>query len=172
MAGAAAASCGKTSGLMRSRLRTAKGWPETTYSHRLMRLVNLIAKPFFARYAEQKDLSINEWRVVMLLAAHPGMSASEIAERSGMILMNVSRAVRRLVRMRRIARMVDPADGRRAQLTLTARGRALFDQIAPKARRSEDAVRALLEPGEAAEFSRLLDKLLDGITLRGSNDSA
>ncbi len=133
--------------------------------------MNLIAKPFFARYAEEHDLSINEWRVVMLLAAHPGLSASEIAARTGMLLMNVSRAVRRLERMRRVRRAADPADGRRSLLTLTARGQALYDRIAPAARRSEEAVRALLEPREEAELSRLLDKLLEGYPSQRSNDS-
>lgn len=146
-------------------------WPEGTYSHRLMRLVNLIAKPFFGRYAEQHDISINEWRVVMLLAAHPGLTATEIAERSGMLLMNVSRAIRRLERMRRVTRSTDPTDRRRALLELTAAGQAIHDGLAPKARRSEESVRELLTAHEAAEFSRLLDKLLSGQALRRDEDS-
>lgn len=147
-------------------------WPERTFSHRLMRLVNLIAKPFFARYAEETDLSINEWRVLMLLAAHPGLTASDIAERSGMLLMNVSRAVRRLARMRRVQRRRDPADARRALLRLTARGEAIFARIAPQARRSEESVRGQLSTAEAAEFSRLLDKLLAGLRSQRGNGRA
>lgn len=147
-------------------------WPERTFSHRLMRLVNLIAKPFFARYAEATDLSINEWRVLMLLAAHPGLTASDLAERSGMLLMNVSRAVRRLARMRRVQRRRDPADARRALLRLTARGEAIFARIAPHARRSEESVRGRLSAAEAAELSRLLDKLLAGLQSRRGNGRA
>lgn len=146
--------------------------PEATYSHRMMRLINLIAKPFFARHAEQNDLSINEWRIVMLLAAHPESSASELAARSGMILMNVSRGVRRLVRMGRVARKGDPGDGRRVLLMLTARGRALYGRIAPNAWRSEQEVRALLSPREAAELSRLLDKLLAHYAPQRNDESA
>lgn len=159
-------------GLQRDPVLIGEGWPESTISHRLIRLVNLIAKPFFARYGEEYDLSINEWRVVMLLAAHPGLSTSDIAVRSGMLLMNVSRAVRRLERMKRVKRAPDPADGRRALLTLTTRGQALFDRIAPGAHRGEQAVRALLDPREEAELNRLLDKLLAGLVLQRSDDSA
>ncbi len=156
----------------RKPMPTGEAWPEGTISHRMMRLINLIAKPFFARYAQEHDLSINEWRVVMLVAAHPGLSMSEIATRSGMLLMNVSRAVRRLERMGRIKRGPDPADGRRALLTLTARGQALHDRVTPAARRSEQAVRALLDPSEEAELSRLLDKLLAGLASQRNNDCA
>jgi len=152
--------------------RARMAWPEGTLSHRLMRAVNLIAKPFFARYAEASDLSINEWRVLMLLAAHPGLSASEIAERSGMLLMNVSRAVQRLARMRRVQRRRDPADARRTRLRLTARGAAVFARIAPHARRSEASVRDQLSAAEAAAFSRLLDKLLAGLQSRRGGGAA
>lgn len=137
--------------------------------HRLLRLANLIAKPFFAHYGERHDLSLHEWRVMMLLANRPGLSASEICEQTGMHLMNVSRGVRRLARLGRLERQVDPADRRRAALALTPKGLALYRRIAPDAWQRERIAHAALNAAERAEFGRLLDKLLAGFLAQRNN---
>jgi len=71
-----------------------------------------------------------------------------------------------------VQRRRDPADARRALLRLTARGEAIFARIAPQARRSEESVRGQLSTAEAAEFSRLLDKLLAGLRSQRGNGRA
>jgi DNA-binding MarR family transcriptional regulator len=153
-----------------SRRREASPQPfDRAIVYRLLRLVNLIAKPFFAHYGRKYDLSLHEWRVMMLLANRPGLSASEICEQTGMHLMNVSRGVRRLARLGRLARRIDPADRRRAALALTARGLALYRRIAPDAWQRESTVHAVLTRGELAEFGRLLDKLLAGFLAQGND---
>jgi len=138
--------------------------------HRLLRLVNLIAKPFFAHYGRRHDLSLHEWRVMMVLANRPGLSSSEICELTGMHLMNVSRGVRRLARLGRLERRIDPADRRRAALALTPKGLALYRRIAPDAWQRERIVHAALTHGELAQFGRLLDKLLAGFLAQRNND--
>ena len=89
---------------------------------RLLRLVNLIAKPFFSEHASRYHLSINDWRVMAALAAGGKLAASDICQQTGMHPMNVSRSVAHLARLGRVRRGVDPRDRRRNLLCLTPAG--------------------------------------------------
>jgi DNA-binding MarR family transcriptional regulator len=153
------------------RSKTALHPLDRSVVHRLLRLVNLIAKPFFAHYGRRYDLSLHEWRVMMVLANRSGLAASEIGEITGMHPMNVSRGVRRLARLGRLERRVDPSDRRRAALALTAKGLALYRRIAPDAWQRERIVHAALTRTELEEFRRLLDKLLAGFLAQRNNGS-
>jgi DNA-binding MarR family transcriptional regulator len=136
--------------------------------YRLLRLVNLLSKPFQERFGTRYDLSLNEWRIIMGLAARPGATVTEIADWSGMHVMNVSRGVTRLVRQGRVLREVDPADRRRALLRLSGRGRALFGIIAPSAQAREDMVRKVLSESEAGAFREMIDRLIDELKLESA----
>ena len=129
--------------------------------HRLLRLVNLLAKPFQERFGTRYRLSLAEWRIMMALAAHPGATATEIADWTGLHVMNVSRSVARLVRMKRVLREIDREDRRRNLLRLTRSGEALYRRIAPSAQAREDIVRSVLSGREAASFRRMLDRMID-----------
>lgn len=139
---------------------------ERSLVFRLLRLENLISKPFFSRYARKYELPLNEWRIIISVASRPGITASEICERTGMHLMNVSRGVQRLVRMQRLRRVADSGDRRRSMLTLTRAGVALFRRIAPQGLRREAVIQGSLSAAEAARFSRLLDKLIESFQSR------
>ena len=130
---------------------------------RLLRLVNLIAKPFFAEYASRFHLSINDWRVLMALAQNSVFAASDICEQTGMHPMNVSRSVAHLERLGRVRRCADPEDGRRSLLRLTRSGREVFRSIAPSAQAREELVRRALSASEAAILRALLDRLIDHV---------
>jgi len=127
---------------------------------RLLRLVNLIAKPFFSEHASRHHLPINDWRVLMTLAAKPRVAASDICERTGMHPMNVSRSVARLERLGRVKRYTDAQDRRRSLLRLTPAGRTVFGSIAPSAQAREEAVRRTLSVREGLVLRDLLDKMI------------
>ncbi|UCE30276.1 MAG: winged helix-turn-helix transcriptional regulator [Burkholderiales bacterium] len=135
---------------------------------RVLRLANLIARPFQGSFGTRFDLSLAEWRVVLVLAAHPRVSATEVAERTGMHVMNVSRSVARLVRMGRVTRGVDPSDRRRAVLRLTRKGLAMYRQIAPSAQAREEAVRQVLSTREKAQLRAMLDRLSEHVQASGA----
>lgn len=130
-------------------------------AYRILRLANLLAKPFHERYGARYDLSLAEWRIMMALAAHPKATATALADRTGMHIMNVSRSVARLVRMGRVLRETDRADRRRAVLRLSSKGRSIFQRIAPGAQARELAVRSALNAREAAALRHTLDTLID-----------
>ncbi len=127
---------------------------------RLLKLTNLVAKPFLANIAHQHDITLTEWRTLVVLANHPGLAAQDIAEITGLHPMNISRAVAGLRRAGRIRDERDPENHRRSLLWLTKKGEETFRAIAPS---SEAQQAFLLEPltdDEVATLARVVDKLL------------
>ena len=59
---------------------------------RLVRVVNLTARPFSESIGKAHRLSLNEWRVLLVLANHAGVAASDVATLTGLDKMSVSRA--------------------------------------------------------------------------------
>lgn len=128
--------------------------------YRLSVLANTMSTAIAGAYAERFQLSIPEWRVLAVLARAPGLSAAQVAERTAMDKVAVSRAVASLVRARRIERGVEAADRRRSQLALTARGLAVYEEVVPWALAYEEAVLRGVPPRSRAQLAALLDDLL------------
>jgi DNA-binding MarR family transcriptional regulator len=129
--------------------------------YRLSVLTNRVSNAIARSYSERFDLSVAEWRVMAVLGQAPGLSAGEVARRTEMDKVQVSRAVTNLVRRRRVQKQSDSTDGRVTRLALTARGRAIYDEIVPEALALEQQLLAALAPRERATFDRLIEKLSD-----------
>ena len=86
-------------------------------------------------------LSLTDVRVLYELAHRDGWTAAELRRELGLDAGYLSRILRRFAGSRLIARAASPADGRQRLLTLTARGRAVFDPIEARQR---DEVAGLL----------------------------
>ncbi|MCS6947129.1 MAG: MarR family winged helix-turn-helix transcriptional regulator [Steroidobacteraceae bacterium] len=127
---------------------------------RLSVLSNVVSGAIAAGYAARFNLTIPEWRVVAVLAETPGLSAAEVAARTAMDKVAVSRAVRGLLAKRRITRTPSRHDRRRSRLSLTRAGRQLYAQVAPLALAYERALLAPLAAQERAQLDAILRKLL------------
>lgn len=127
---------------------------------RLLKLTNLLTRPFFGKFAKQHALTLTEWRTMVVLANRPGSAAQDIAALTGLHPMNISRAVTGLRKAGRVRDERDPENHRRALLWLTDAGEAIFRQIAPH---SEQQAAFLLEPfseDELYQLAAMVDKLL------------
>jgi DNA-binding MarR family transcriptional regulator len=100
-----------------------------------------------------------EWRLIALLAAHGGMSPSELAERAHLERARTSRYITELAARHLIRRVPDPQDGRRAEVDLTPRGRQLYDDLFPQSVRFNCQVVAALDAQELQAFEQALAKL-------------
>jgi len=127
--------------------------------YRLSILTNRVSNAIAQHYSERFGLSIAEWRVMAVLGQSPGLSAREVALRTEMDKVQVSRAVAGLVRRRRVQRTMDGTDGRVFRLALTVRGQVIYDEIVPQALELEEQFLAALDPRERTVFDRLIDKL-------------
>ncbi len=131
--------------------------------YRILLLANLIGQPFFNRFGKSYNLTLNEWRIMMVLSENPGTSISEICRRSGLHIMNVSRGIKGLERSGRVLKKVDPEDRRRSILDLSEEGMAVFLEIAPSGLDWADTVCAALDEGETKLFDSMLTKMIDHI---------
>jgi len=127
--------------------------------YRLSVLSNRVSSAIARQYSDRFDLSIPEWRVMAVLGGQPDLSAREVAERTAMDKVQVSRAVDSLLRARRIARTPDTQDGRILRLALTAKGRAIYDEVVPLALHLEYVFTSALSPEERGQFESLMEKL-------------
>ncbi len=127
--------------------------------YRLSVLTNRVSNAIAREYSGRFGLSIPEWRVMAALGGMSGLSAREVAARTEMDKVRVSRAVASLVRARRVHGRTDKSDGRVTRLSLTVKGRAIYDQIVPLALSLEAQFLQALSPEERAMFDELLSKL-------------
>ena len=127
--------------------------------YRLSVLSNRVSDAIARQYSDRFGLSIPEWRAMAVLGGTPGLSAREVAERTAMDKVQVSRAIDSLVRARRVARAADATDGRIQRLSLTAKGRAIYDEVVPLALHLEGVFLSALKPEERRVLDDLLAKL-------------
>jgi DNA-binding MarR family transcriptional regulator len=111
--------------------------------YRLSVLSNIVSTAISGAYEKRFGLTIPEWRVLAVLAMTPGLSAAEVAQRTAMDKVAVSRAVASLLRARRIVRQTARADRRRSLLRLSTAGEKVYAQVVPMAL---DYERDLLAP--------------------------
>ncbi len=131
---------------------------------RLVRVVNLTARPFSESIGKAHHLSLNEWRVLLVLANHPGAAASEVVVRTGLDKMSVSRALAALVRRGRVVRRLDPGDKRRQLLRLSAVGQRLYERIGAPAKERERRLFSGIGAEEQERLGRTLDRLIENLS--------
>ena len=127
--------------------------------YRLSILSNTVSQAIAADYEQRYDLSTTEWRVMAVLARYERLSAREVAERTAMDKVAVSRALSRLVEAGRVERDTHDGDRRRSVLWLSEAGWAVHDVVAPLARSHERHLLAKLSDEERTLLLALLDKL-------------
>lgn len=127
--------------------------------YRLSVLANTVSRDVARMYDERFGLSIPEWRVMAALARYKALSAVEVAGRTAMDKVRVSRAVARLLRAGVIQRATDRTDRRRSELRLSPRGIAIHAQIVPLALSVERELLSVLSAEECRSLDLLLAKL-------------
>jgi DNA-binding MarR family transcriptional regulator len=127
---------------------------------KLVRVVNLTARPFQAGMGKAHQLTLNEWRAMVVLASHPGSAATDIAEATGLDKMSVSRALAGLARLDRVTLKNDAQDQRRSHVYLSKAGRKLFEEIGCHAMEREAELFNGVSSLELKAMGDTLDKLV------------
>lgn len=136
--------------------------------YRLSVLSNRLSGAIAREYSQRFDLGVTEWRVMAILGRTPDLSANQVAQRSAMDKVAVSRAVARLLASGRIEREFDENDRRRSVLRLSEAGYAIYDAVVPLALGFEQQVLGELAADERELLFRLLDRL-DELELRAES---
>jgi len=127
--------------------------------YRLSRLSNLISRGIAAAYRDSLGLNVPEWRVLAVVARFPRISASELVRRTAMDKVAIHRAVRSLTQRELLHRREHSDDRRQRELTLTANGEQLHDQVAPMAEAYQRRLLESLDADELQHLEALLNKL-------------
>ena len=133
--------------------------------YRLSVLSNRISGAIAREYSQRFALTVTEWRVMAVLGRYPGLSANQVAQRTAMDKVAVSRAVARLIDAGRLEREFDDDDRRRSVLRLSAAGYAVHEEVAPLALEVERHLLECMPDDERELLLRLLDRL-DELELR------
>jgi DNA-binding MarR family transcriptional regulator len=128
----------------------------------LLVLANLTARPFNERFGRRLRLTLSEWRVLLVVADRPGITAQDLADYLGLDKMSVSRAVRGLLARGRVARRASAEDRRRLHLSLTTAGWRVYREIADSGLARERAVFGTLAQAERKAFFAALARLVAG----------
>jgi DNA-binding MarR family transcriptional regulator len=127
--------------------------------YRLSVLSNRVSSAIARQYSARFDLNIPEWRTMAVLGGTPGLSAREVVQ--------VSRAVASLMKKKRVQRETDGNDARITRLSLTPKGRAIYDQVVPLALHLEEQFLSALSPTERVTLDQLMTKLARQSSLLG-----
>jgi DNA-binding MarR family transcriptional regulator len=119
-------------------------------------------------YEKRFGVSIPEWRVIAILGRFPGLSAVEVAERTLMDKVAVSRAVTKLIKNGRIDRQFADADRRRSILNLSEEGKKVHNEIAPLALEFERELVEDISKDDYDKFNAILEQLLDKASQLGN----
>ncbi|MCY3750203.1 MAG: MarR family transcriptional regulator [Gammaproteobacteria bacterium] len=133
---------------------------ESFLPYRLSLLSNAISGAIAAVYGDKFAISMPEWRIMMILAEYPDISADEVCRRTKIEKSVVSRAVARLLSRHLVNRDVDEKDRRRSILRLSETGLSVYDEVMPIARNYEAELLADLTAEELEAFNATIDKLM------------
>jgi DNA-binding MarR family transcriptional regulator len=130
-------------------------WIGYRFSRIAARVGNFVAP----MYENHHDLTMPAWRSLAVIARYEPLTAKQLASLTSSDAFKVARAIELLVRRGLITRESDQKDRRRAQLSMTQKGRTVYQDIERFTMRVEREVVAGLSPTELVLLRRTLDKL-------------
>lgn len=110
-------------------------------------------------YTNAHNLTTYEWRAMAVLGNHQPLSASEVVEHSSLDKVQISRAIKGLIKHGFLERKVDKADRRRVNLLLTDRGNAVYSELVPMVLKREQEILSGLSSDEVKTLTTLMSKV-------------
>lgn len=120
----------------------------------------LIGRAFYDQLQARHSLTVQQWRILLTVAQHPGSTAVDIIGHWALEPMAVSRAVRELQRRGLIERRVGSNDRRSQELSLTRKGQKAYDTVVPNANQRYHDIVDCLTPKNRASLARSLGALI------------
>lgn len=127
--------------------------------YRLSIASNRVSDAIAETYRALFGLRIPEWRLVAVIAESEGLTQQALGRATRMDKVTVSRAAAALAERGLVARTPNPDDQRSHLLALTAAGRELYAEVAPKALEMETRIFGSFSSEEIAALNAMLDRL-------------
>ena len=129
---------------------------DTYFPYLLASTAESFSRMLVAVYGRTYGLSREEWRLLLLLADAGQLTSLELAQRTTLDKVQVSRAAQKLEDKGYISRSVPATDRRLRVYTCSKAGHALFDEVFPKV---EDQANAILNRMSAEARDHLKEGL-------------
>ncbi|MEZ5757870.1 MAG: MarR family transcriptional regulator [Emcibacteraceae bacterium] len=132
---------------------------EAFLPYQLSYLTNMISQDLALLYTEKFGIAHTEWRVMAVLGISPGISAGQVAQKTAMDKVAVSRAINNMIKIGLIKRDFSDEDKRRSELKLSKKGRKMYEKIVPLVQNYEQKLLETLNQDEQAALDLILNKL-------------
>jgi DNA-binding MarR family transcriptional regulator len=140
---------------------------------RLNRLAAEVSQALSSEYQERYGLDIPEWRVLATLGfRNEACTAQYISHCTRTHKSTISRAVTSLMQRQLLERVEDEDDRRAFSLQMTAKGKALYEELIPRLLRKEQGIMSCLSAQERKDFARLLGKIEQSLDLVQTREAA
>jgi len=103
-------------------------------------------------------LTEQQWRVIRALAHFEEIDAGELAQRSFLLAPSLTRILQHLENEKLVRRSAHKVDQRRSVLSLTRKGRDLFNQVAPDSAALYEEIEASFGHDRMARLYELLEE--------------
>jgi DNA-binding MarR family transcriptional regulator len=124
-------------------------------------VASLVSLALSRVYARRYRIGVPEWRVLVTLGQYGVMTGKAIGAHTHMHKTKVSRAVAFLEKRKLLVRRANRADMRESFLSLTAPGRAMYQELAPHALDFARRLTEILKPADRDAFNRALKQITD-----------
>jgi DNA-binding MarR family transcriptional regulator len=124
-------------------------------------VASLVSLALSRVYAKRYRIGVPEWRVLVTLGQYGVMTGKAIGAHTHMHKTKVSRAVALLEKRRLLVRRSNRADLRESFLSLTATGRAMYEELAPHALEFAQRLTEILTPADRETFDRAVKQLTE-----------
>jgi DNA-binding MarR family transcriptional regulator len=124
-------------------------------------VASLVSQALSRVYARRYRIGVPEWRVLVTLGQYDVMTGKAIGAHTHMHKTKVSRAVALLEKRKLLVRRSNRSDMRESFLSLTAGGRAMYEELAPHALEFAHRLTEILTPADREAFDRAVKQLTD-----------
>lgn len=114
-------------------------------------------------YGHTHGLSREEWRLLFLLADVAELTSLELAQRTTLDKVQVSRAAQKLEAKGLISRSIPESDRRLRVYACTSKGKDLFAEIFPKVEARAEAILSSISPQDRETLLRSIDVLAKAV---------
>jgi DNA-binding MarR family transcriptional regulator len=122
-------------------------------------VASLVSQALSRVYARRYRIGVPEWRVLVTLGQYRVMTGKDIGAHTHMHKTKVSRAVALLEKRRLLIRRSNRDDMRESFLSLTAGGRAMYEELAPHALDFARRLTEILTTADREAFDRAVKQL-------------
>lgn len=108
----------------------------------------------------EHDVSAQQWRVLRILNESDQLDATELAQRSFLMMPSLSRILKKLESRNYINRITDSEDQRRTLISISPEGRELVKTLVPFSEKRYEHIESILGKEKLQELSDLLEETI------------